>query len=68
MTDQVPDCDIFDAQELPDLCPNQDSCIKLEKEGCYLSLMKRKVITFTLVNKSHFVIQMCNIICNSNFD
>ncbi|CAH1126392.1 unnamed protein product [Ceutorhynchus assimilis] len=41
---QVPDTDIFITPELPNLCPNENSCINFRKEGCYLSLIRRKEI------------------------
>uniref|UniRef100_A0AAR5PJ68 SAM-dependent MTase RsmB/NOP-type domain-containing protein n=1 Tax=Dendroctonus ponderosae TaxID=77166 RepID=A0AAR5PJ68_DENPD len=41
---QVPDTDIFTTPDLPNLCPNENSCINFRKEGCFLSLIQRKEI------------------------
>ncbi|XP_030762497.1 uncharacterized protein LOC115887256 [Sitophilus oryzae] len=41
---QIPDTDIFINPDLPSLCPNENSCINVKKEGCYLALIQRKEI------------------------
>lgn len=41
---KVPDTDLFDSPSLPSLCPSEISCVKPEKEGCYLALLQRKQV------------------------
>lgn len=41
---KVPDTDIFEACQLPDFCLNKDNCVAEAKEGCFLSLLRRKEI------------------------
>nr|XP_036216388.1 uncharacterized protein LOC106617935 [Bactrocera oleae] len=41
----LPDADEFMCENIPDICINQDSCIKQHSIGCYLSLIKRTKIT-----------------------
>ncbi|XP_063232275.1 putative methyltransferase NSUN7, partial [Bacillus rossius redtenbacheri] len=38
----LPDCDLFQLGELPDVC---GECFRLDDEGCYLALIRRKEIT-----------------------
>ena len=39
---EVPDCDLFEVAQLPDICPAKDSCLILKDQGCYLALIQRK--------------------------
>lgn len=41
---KVPDTDIFEVCQLPDFCLNKDNCVAEGKEGCFLSLIRRKEI------------------------
>lgn len=41
----VPATDLFDIVELPDVCLNQDQCLRLKEHGCFLSLIRRKEVT-----------------------
>ncbi|XP_039966403.1 uncharacterized protein LOC120778596 [Bactrocera tryoni] len=41
----LPDADEFMCENIPDICINQDGCIKQHSIGCYLSLIKRTKIT-----------------------
>ncbi|XP_066259215.1 uncharacterized protein [Euwallacea similis] len=41
---EVPDTDIFTTPALPNLCPNENSCVNIRKEGCFLSLIQRKEV------------------------
>ncbi|XP_019865526.1 uncharacterized protein LOC109594730 isoform X2 [Aethina tumida] len=43
-TVNVPDTDIFDVPELPNLCPSQTKCANSPACGCFLSYIKRKEI------------------------
>ncbi|RZF46255.1 hypothetical protein LSTR_LSTR013332 [Laodelphax striatellus] len=45
ITINVPACDLFELSPLPDLCPHRDECLKLEEEGTYIAVIKRKEIT-----------------------
>ncbi|KAF2905256.1 hypothetical protein ILUMI_00907 [Ignelater luminosus] len=54
----VPNCDLFDKPQLPDLCPNSECCLKLQDEGCYLALLQRKEV-IRLDNK--YMIQMAEV-------
>jgi hypothetical protein len=40
----VPDTDIYEVCQIPDFCMNKDNCILASKEGCFLSLIRRKEI------------------------
>ncbi|GJQ86998.1 hypothetical protein Trydic_g12581 [Trypoxylus dichotomus] len=51
----VPDCDVFETPSVPNLCTNLKKCTSLKKEGCYLALLQRKVVT-NMDNK--YMIQM----------
>lgn len=42
---KLPDIDEFICIDIPDLCKNQDNCIKNIHNDCFLSLMQRKKIT-----------------------
>ncbi|KAF5286182.1 hypothetical protein FQR65_LT12940 [Abscondita terminalis] len=54
----VPNCDLFDLPSLPNLCPNQNNCLNLVEEGCYLALIQRKELT-KLDNK--YMIEMAEM-------
>lgn len=41
----LPGADEFICENIPDICINQDKCIKQQSIGCYLSLIKRTQIT-----------------------
>ncbi|XP_075162964.1 uncharacterized protein LOC142235590 [Haematobia irritans] len=41
----LPEVDEFMLVEIPDVCKNQDNCIKHNDTGCFLSLVQRKQIT-----------------------
>lgn len=41
----LPGADEFICENIPDICINQDKCIKQHSIGCYLSLIKRTQIT-----------------------
>lgn len=41
---RVPDTDIFEVCQLPDFCLNKDNCVAEGKDGCFLSLLRRKEI------------------------
>ena len=40
----VPQTDLFETMEIPDLCENKDNCVNDRSLGCFLSLLKRKEI------------------------
>lgn len=42
---EVPLTDFFETTELPDICINQDRCLKFKSRGCYFALIKRKEVT-----------------------
>ncbi|XP_065361983.1 uncharacterized protein LOC135955560 [Calliphora vicina] len=42
---KLPDIDEFICVDLPDLCKNQDNCLRTQDNGCFLSLLQRKDIT-----------------------
>ncbi|KAK4883650.1 hypothetical protein RN001_006969 [Aquatica leii] len=54
----VPNCDLFDQPDLPILCSNNDDCLNLLEQGCYLALIKRKEVT-NLDNK--YMIEMAEV-------
>ncbi|XP_061398455.1 uncharacterized protein LOC133334175, partial [Musca vetustissima] len=41
----VPEIDEFICVDIPDVCKNQDKCLKQSENGCFLSLLQRKQIT-----------------------
>lgn len=41
---KVPDTDLFEVCQLPDFCLNKDNCVADAKDGCFLSLLRRKEI------------------------
>lgn len=41
----LPETDEFICVDLPDLCKNQDNCIRTQNAGCFISLLQRKSIT-----------------------
>uniref|UniRef100_A0A1I8PIG2 Uncharacterized protein n=2 Tax=Stomoxys calcitrans TaxID=35570 RepID=A0A1I8PIG2_STOCA len=41
----LPEVDEFTAVDIPDVCKNQDNCVKNAETGCFLSLVQRKEIT-----------------------
>ncbi|XP_053954013.1 uncharacterized protein LOC128860477 [Anastrepha ludens] len=41
----LPDIDEFTCEDIPDICINQDNCMKQHSTGCYISLIKRAKIT-----------------------
>ncbi|XP_055856969.1 uncharacterized protein LOC129919895 isoform X2 [Episyrphus balteatus] len=42
---KVPKTDEFEMTKIPDVCINQDDCLGLVGEGCYIALVQRKEIT-----------------------
>ena len=41
----VPQTDLFETMDIPDLCDNKDNCVNDKNyQGCFLSLLKRKEI------------------------
>ncbi|XP_065079450.1 uncharacterized protein LOC135702356 [Ochlerotatus camptorhynchus] len=42
---EVPLSDQFETIEVPDFCPNRDSCLDFVEDGVFLSLIKRKEVT-----------------------
>lgn len=42
---QIPKTDLFETVDLPDFCLYQDKCINFKEQGCFLALIKRKLIT-----------------------
>ncbi|PSN54872.1 hypothetical protein C0J52_12418 [Blattella germanica] len=40
----VPHCDLFELSALPDQSPEDEVCVTMEKEGCYLAYLRRKEI------------------------
>lgn len=50
---QVPDCDLFEIQTLPGLGNGLDINYILDRDGCYLGLIQRKVV-FNLIDAMIF--------------
>lgn len=44
-TYEIPQTDIFEMIDLPDICLNRDECVNFEEHGSYLALVKRKEVT-----------------------